>query len=104
MDIGLGADAERDRDPGQSLYVTPCVGGWIISTADFLKPVPDAEFLSEDKAILDKERRAVIADMRAEGFSDEFVALFTYACENRVAHIRFHRDVADLPGFPIFDW
>jgi hypothetical protein len=65
--------------------VTPCVGGWVISTGGCIEPAPEAALSSEDKAIRDEEHSTVIGDMRAEGFSDEFVALFMYACENRVA-------------------
>jgi hypothetical protein len=101
---GPDSDGERDRDLGQSLLVTPCVGGWIISTSGCLAPAPDDKLLPADKALLDEARNEIISHMRSEGFSDEFVAVFRYACENGVTDIRFHADADYLPGFPRFDF
>lgn len=101
---GPDVDSDWDRDPGQSLFVTPCVGGWIISTTGCLALAPGTVLSPEEKVRRDKHRHMVIENMKAEGFSAEFVALFTYACENRVTDIRFDRDAAELLDFPIFDW
>lgn len=98
---GPGEDHERDRDPGQSLFVTPCVAGWIISTSGCL--APDGEMSPENAASLEADRAEAIAEMKDEGFSDEFVALFKFAYENGASDLRFHGDADPIPGFPLFD-
>ena len=100
---GPDSDGQRDRDPGQSLFVTPCVGGWIVSTSGCLAPAPDHRLPSAAKALLDEARNEIISHVRSEGFSDEFVAIFRYAYEHGVTDIRFHADADYLPGFPRFD-
>ncbi|RDJ22015.1 hypothetical protein DWF00_27230 [Bosea caraganae] len=100
---GVDEDGERDGDFGQSLYVTLCPCGWIISTSGCLAPAPDRDLSPSARIDIEERRAEKISEMRAEGFSEEFVALFTHACENGVTDIRFHADASDLPGFPIFD-
>jgi hypothetical protein len=41
--------------------------------------------------------------LREEGFSEEFIALMTYAQENDIAMINFDADGEPEPGFKIFD-
>ncbi|WP_188583763.1 DUF5983 family protein [Azorhizobium oxalatiphilum] len=100
---GPGRDMECDRDPGQSLHVTPCVSGWIISTSGCVAPVSYDELKPQAREVLDADRQDVIERMTAEGFSNEFIALFTFAFESGAADIRFHQDAECLPGFPLFD-
>lgn len=90
----------RDWDEGQSLYVTPLAHGWLISTSG-ATACPQIGELADESARVDREDR--VAAMREEGFSDEFVAIYVFACENGVADIRFDADASYLPGFPAFD-
>lgn len=42
-------------------------------------------------------------ELREAGFSDEFIALMTYAYENDVAIVNFDADGEPEPGFKLFD-
>lgn len=96
-------EGERDRDPGQTLFLSPVVGGWLITTADCMARRPDHMLTPAEKAELTERRREVITGIRSEGFSEEFIALFKYAYENMAPEIRFHRDADYISGFPRFD-
>lgn len=90
----------RDWDEGQNLYVTPLTHGWLISTSG-ATACPEIGEAADEGARVAREER--VAAMREEGFSDEFVAIYVFACENGVADIRFDADANYLPGFPAFD-
>lgn len=97
---GYSGPSDSGRDEGQSLHVTPLSHGWLISTAGAMACPQISEMADESARI---ERVSRIAAMRDEGVSDEFVAIYEFACENGVADIRFDADASYLPGFPAFD-
>lgn len=100
---GADWEGERHRDPGQTLFLSPVVGGWLITTAWCLANGPEHMLSPEQRAELGINRQNVIKSIREEGFSEEFIALFRYAYEHGAAEIRFHRDAGCVPGFPRFD-
>ncbi len=94
---------ERDRDIDQTLFVTPCVGGWIVSTSGCAAPRPTRLLSASGKAELAMMRREVLARMRREGFSEAFIGVFRYAYDNGVSDIRFDRDADFVPHLSLFD-
>jgi hypothetical protein len=99
LDVTTGHLKKQDREALQRIadsqkaenWPTPHVYeqeyGWYIS----------AGVMYGDDIVQGQER------LRNEGFSEEFIALMTYAQENDVAMVNFDSDGEPEPGFKIFD-
>ncbi len=99
LDVTTGHLKKQDREALQRLADTQKSENW---------PVPhvyeqeygwyiSAGFMYYDDVAEGQER------LREEGFSEEFIALMTYAQENDVAMVNFDADGEPEPGFKIFD-
>jgi hypothetical protein len=45
-----------------------------------------------------------IAELKAFGFSEHFVAIFQHLLDQQIPYIRFDTDGGEADGLPMFDW
>lgn len=100
LDVTTGHLKKQDREALQHLADTQKTENWPsphVYEQEYGWYVSAGVMYGEDDDKEGQER------LREAGFSEEFVALLTYAKENDVAMVNFDADGEPEPGFPLFD-